>query len=110
MNTATATATEPERAFTAREGLDAICAAIAAIEQYQMTLEPPRVCGQCAAFCLWKGKHEFEFGGSPVEAARNLAAAIGGVDRPHESHKPPGARRSAESRAWTENTENSRRC
>jgi len=80
MNTATATALEAECVCTAREGLEAMRIAIAAIEQYQMTIEPPRVCGQWAAFCLWKGKHEFEFGGSPVEAARNLAAAIGGVD------------------------------
>ena len=80
MNSGTATALEAECVCTAREGLEAMRIAIAAIEQYQMTLEPPRVCGRWTAFCLLNGKHEFEFGGSLVEAVMNLVGTIGGLN------------------------------
>ena len=80
MNTGTALVVrELKYEITPREELDAMFVAVRLIEQYQMAIEPPCVCGRWTAFALVDGKHVLEFGDSLVEAARNLARTIGGA-------------------------------
>ena len=87
MTTAVATATEPERAFTAREaaalvGCSLDCAAAfawRAVEEFEISLDTPRLCGgRWLAGCLLPdGRRPLEFGDTPVDAVRNVLRAIG---------------------------------
>lgn len=85
---------EPECSFTAREALAAIeacsprCAsAIAwqAVEEFGISLNPPRVADWrwLAELAGWRGKngqHLFGFGDTPLEAIEKLLARMGGLN------------------------------
>ena len=82
MNTATTT----ERIFTAREALQAIEAGnkqitLAAIEEFEMHLGEPRLCGgRWLAGCRRDDKRFMEFGDTVAAAVKAVLRKIGGVN------------------------------